>query len=143
MASALPKRRAVWWACICARSALDEESAPEPLAALEAAEKWVRTPTDDHRRAAMDAAETAGFESPASWAAVAAFWSEGSMAPPDVPAVEAPDDLCAKAVAGAVMLAAVAGDPERMSDRYRAFLGHAADLASGATDKPASGRRAG
>src|SRR5687768_947309 len=59
LAHALPKREAVWWACLCARQVCGAE-APAPMtAALGAAEKWVAEPSEDHRRAALPAAEAA------------------------------------------------------------------------------------
>ena len=42
LAHALPKREAVWWACMCARAIPDAALPPEDAAAIEAAETWVR-----------------------------------------------------------------------------------------------------
>src|SRR5574343_1618166 len=41
LARALPKREAVWWACLSARSVMGEKPEPSFLHALEAAEAWV------------------------------------------------------------------------------------------------------
>ncbi|RMF88341.1 MAG: hypothetical protein D6736_10780, partial [Nitrospinota bacterium] len=101
LAHALPKREAVWWACLCIRSVLEEDVPPEEIAALQAAERWVIDPSEEHRRAAMQAAEATEFNTPSSWAAMGAFWSGGSMAPPDVPAVPPGEYLTARAVSGA------------------------------------------
>jgi hypothetical protein len=79
----------------------------------------------------MAAAEAAGFRTPASWAAVAAFWSEGSLAPPDVPAVPPGDSLSAQAVTGAVMLAAVWSEPEKAPEKYATFLAQGRALGDG------------
>jgi hypothetical protein len=38
MAQALPKREAVWWACLAARTLVDAETPPPVVAALETAE---------------------------------------------------------------------------------------------------------
>lgn len=131
LARALPKRESTWWACLCARRVLGETAA-EPLSkAVEAAERWVYEPTEDHRRESYAAAQATGFDHPASWAAMAAFWSGGSMAPPGVPAVPPGDDLTGKAVAGAVMLAAVQTQPELAADKYRLFLRQGIDIADG------------
>src|SRR6266536_3929242 len=47
LAHALPKREAVWWACLCARKAVGPNP-PAPIqAALQAAEKWVVDPSED------------------------------------------------------------------------------------------------
>jgi hypothetical protein len=129
LAHALPKREAVWWACVCARQAtLGGDSA---TAALAAAEAWVYQPTEDNRRAAMAVAQATGFTTPASWAAVGAFWSGGSMAPPEAPTVPPGEFLTSAAVAGAVLLAAVEREPEKSDDKFRAFIAAAIDIANG------------
>ncbi|HEX3885023.1 MAG TPA: hypothetical protein VHW66_20380 [Stellaceae bacterium] len=131
LAYALPKREAVWWACLAARAALGE-GAPKPQAdALAAAEAWVYKPEEDSRRAAMASANAAGLDNPASWAAVAAFWSDGSLAPPDAPVVPPGDTLTAGAVAGAVLLGAVQREPDRAPEKYRLFIAQALDIARG------------
>src|SRR5262245_57384242 len=44
LAYALPKRGAVWWACLCVRQVAAADTRPADLAALEAAERWVIEP---------------------------------------------------------------------------------------------------
>lgn len=132
LARALPKREATWWACLCARNALGgNPPSPAMLEAIEAAERWVYQPTEDNRRAAYAVAQAGNFEHPASWAAMAAFWSGGSMAPPDVPAIPPADNLTGKAAAGAVMLAAVQTEPEKAPQKYLLFLRQGIDIACG------------
>lgn len=132
LAFALPAREAVWWACACAR-AQQSVAPPRPpmLAALESAEAWVREPTDEHRRTAMARAQATTMDGPAAWAAVAAFWSGGSMAPPDVPAVPAPPHLLGIAVSGAITLAAVQPDPQQADEQRRRFVAAGLDIARG------------
>ena len=82
LAHALPKREAVWWACMCADAVPDPALAGADAAARVAAEAWVRKPTEEPmRRAAWDAAQKTAYRSAEAWAAVGAFWSGGSMAP--------------------------------------------------------------
>ncbi|HYE35614.1 DUF6931 family protein [Methylocaldum sp.] len=131
LARALPKRESTWWACLCARTALGDGQAPEALKPVELAEQWVYKPSEEHRRLAFTAAEAHQFQGPASWAAMAAFWSGGSMAPPEAPAVPPADNLTGKAVAGAVMLAAVQVEPEKAPAKYRRFLEQGIDIACG------------
>ena len=131
MAYALPKRQAVWWAFLCAESTIAPDAPEAERAALDAAEQWVRRQDDETRRDAFTKAQTAGFDAPASWAAVAAFWSGGSIAPADCPDVPPGPTLTAKAVAGAVALSAVAGDPAQAADRRRAFVTRGVDIANG------------
>lgn len=131
LAHCLPKREAVWWACLCARDALPPEPPAPLVAAIQAAESWVMAPTEEKRRAAMAQAEAAGYRTPASWAAVAAFWSGGSMAPPGAPVVPPGDGLTGAAVAGAVLLAAVQTEPEKAPEKHRRFLEYGIDIADG------------
>lgn len=141
LAFALPAREAVWWACQCARAEL-REPIPQPLQdALAAAESWVRKPTEEHRRAAMSLAQATDLKSPAAWAAVAAFWSGGSLAPENSPEVPAPPHLLGSAVAGAVMLAAVKTEPQLADQKRARFLASAVDIANGGTGRlaPAGG----
>ncbi len=131
LARALPKREAVWWACLSARSVLSQESPPAHIKAIEAAEQWVYKPLEAHRRLAEQAAQASEYNNPGAWAAMAAFWSEGSKAPVEAPVVPPADHLTAKAVAGAVMLAAVQRQPELAEEKYQFFLQQAIDIANG------------
>lgn len=135
LARALPKREAVWWACMCIRETMPPDAEEPVRAALSAAEAWVYRPVEERRRAAMAAAEAASYESPESWAAMAAFWSGGSMAPPEAPIVPPGDDLTAHAVASAILLAAVRSEPERAAERHRLFLAKGRDIADGGTGR--------
>lgn len=122
LAYALPKREAVWWACLCARKVADPGMPEEQTAALRGAEAWVVDPTEENRRAAMPLAEAAGLGTPAGCAAMAAFWSGGSLAPPNVPAVPPADHLTAHGAAGSVMFAAVISQPEKAPAKYQTFF---------------------
>jgi hypothetical protein len=130
-AHALPKREAVWWACMCARAVPDPSVAEADLKALAAAEAWVRRPDEANRRAAMAAAQATKMQTPEVWAAVGAFWSGGSMAPEGQPAVPPGEHLTGVAVSGAVVLAAVRRKPERAEARFARFLDSARDIAAG------------
>jgi len=131
IAHALPKREAVWWACMCARAVPAPQPDPLDVEALAAAEDWVRRTEDKSRRAAMEAAQKTGFRSPEAWAAVGAFWSGGSMSGEGLPVVPPGDHLTGVAVAGAVVLAALRHAPARAPSRYERFLGSARDIARG------------
>jgi hypothetical protein len=139
-AFALPPREAVWWTCLCSRAVFPDPTPKPLLDAVEAAEAWVRKPTEELRRAAMASAQATDFRSPAAWAAMAAFWSGGSLAPADLPAVPAPTHLIGAAVAGAVALAAVQTEPLRADQKREHFLASAIDVANGGNGrvKPAA-----
>ncbi len=137
LAYALPKREAVWWACLCARAVTKEDISADNLAALDAAEAWVYKPIDENRRKAMALAEKTPMDSSASWAAVAAFWSAGSMAPEDAPSVPPGEELTGAAVSGAVILAAVQTEPEQAPDKFARFLSQGLDVARGGSGRGA------
>jgi hypothetical protein len=139
LAFALPPREAVWWACTCARLELREPAAQAVRDAVDAAETWVRRPTDENRRAAMARAQDTKFDSPSAWAAVAAFWSGGSMAPPNLPEVPPAPHLLGVAVTGAVTLAAVQLEPQSADEKNARFLSAAVDIANGGTGRPKPG----
>ncbi len=131
-AHALPKREAVWWACMCAAAVPATALAAPDAAARQAAEAWVRQPGDDAlRRAAWEAAQATEFKSPEAWAAVGAFWSGASMAPAGQPDVPPAEHLTGVAISGAIALAAVRGHPERSAARLTRFLQAARDIAAG------------
>lgn len=121
LAHALPKREAVWWACLCLRSTLDGEVEPEEVAPLEAGEAWVMSQSEESRQRAMQAAEATEYATAAGWAAAGAAWSGGSLAEPDLDEVPPGETLTAKAVTAAVMLAAAAGEAEQVEPRQRRF----------------------
>lgn len=131
VAHALPRREAVWWACMCAIHTAPPDLPAADRAAREAAEDWVRQPTDQVRRTAMARAQATAFGTPEAWAAVAAFWSGDSMAPEGQPAVPPPPHLTGTAVAGSVALSAVRGDVSRRPARLERFLESARNIASG------------
>jgi hypothetical protein len=136
LAHALPKREAVWWACRCAR--LERaELPPAEAAALEAAEAWVKDPSEANRRAAQAAAEAAEFTTPAGCAAIAAFWSGGSLSPPEAPVVPPGETLTAQGVANAVLMAAEARQPEKAREHYSQFFTEGIGVATGAKKWPA------
>ncbi len=131
LAHALPKREAVWWACMCALSTAPADLPEADRAARETAELWVRQQKDEQRRAAFARAEAGGFQTPEAWSAVAAFWSGDSMSPPDLPAVPPAPHLTGTAVSGSVALAAVRGDVKRQPARLKRFLESGRNIAAG------------
>jgi len=135
LARALPKREAVWWSCQCTRDLGSDDKKPELTAGLQAAEAWVYRPTEENRRKTETAANAIKVSHPARWTAMAAFWSGGSLAPPGGPEAKPAEDFTAKAVAGAVMMAAGL-DPAQSEARNRRFLECGRDIANGGTGRP-------
>ncbi len=128
VAHALPKREAVWWGWVCARRAAGENPAPKIKSALDATERWIAQPTDENRRAAMAAAQKAEVGTAAGCAGLAAFFSGGSLAPPEAPAVPPGEFLTAKAVAGAVIFAALGKEPERAPEKFRSYVAQGVEV---------------
>jgi len=130
LAHALPKREAVWWGILVVRSQLGDAAPAEATGILAAAERWVRQPTDEHRRAAMDLAEP-NLGDTAGLVGVAAFMSGGSLAPVGVDVVPPPVHLTGTMIANAVILSAVGGDPLTAPIKYRGFLVKGLEIARG------------
>jgi hypothetical protein len=76
----------------------------------------------------MKAAEAAQLSTPAGCAGLGAFFSGGSLSPPEAPPNPPGEFLTAKAVAGAVTIAAVATEPEKAPEKFRAFIGQAIEV---------------
>jgi len=131
LAAGLSKRESTWWACLCARSALTDTSPESDLKAIELAEAWVYKPTAENCGVTLGAAEATEFKTPAGWSAMAAFWSGDNISPNKEAVVLPPIDLTGKAVNGAVMLAAVQGDPAKIAEQQQLFLKQGVDIACG------------
>jgi len=128
IAHALPKREAVWWGWVCARRAAGENPPPKIKGALDATERWIAQPNEENRRLAMAAAQKAELGTAAGCAGLAAFFSGGSLAPPEAPVVPPGEFLTAKAVSGAVIFAAVAREPERAPEKFRSFVAQGVEV---------------
>jgi len=125
----LPKPAAVEWGCRAVQGVLGDQLSAQEKDALARAGKWAEEPNEENRRAAGDAAEATEFSGPPSWVALGAFWSGGSLAPPDLPEVPPGEGLTAQAITGALMMTAPHGDPLQAPDRYRGFLAAGKELA--------------
>jgi len=131
LAHALPKREATWWACLCARKGLTDKTPVNEIKAIELAEAWVYKPTEDNRKLTLPAADATGYKTAASWAAIAAFWSGDDISPVPEAVIPPDEKLFAKAVVGAVMLAATQGEASQVNDNYQLFLQQGINIASG------------
>jgi hypothetical protein len=76
----------------------------------------------------MEAAEAAEFGTAAGCAGLAAFFSGESLAPPDLPPVPPGEYLPAKAVSGAVLCAAMGGEPKETPERFQTFVAQAIEV---------------
>lgn len=131
LAHGLPKREAVWWACLATRAVHTPETDATNVDALIAAEAWAKQPTEENRQRAKVLGEKTGHKTPAGWAATAAAWSTGSLSEPGEPEIPVPHFMYAHAVAGSVSLAAVLSDPDSPEKNYQRFLKQGFNLACG------------
>lgn len=129
LAYVLPRREAVWWAWTCARRSLPADPAPAIQAALDATERWIVQPTDANRRAAFALAEP-DLGSPAACAALAVYFTGGSIAPPGAPEVAPPEGAAARAIAGSITLAAVSPPPDKAPERFQVFIRQGLEVAT-------------
>lgn len=120
---ALGKLTAIEWAARCVTLAFSDGLPQLDGKTLDLVQRWLADRNEDLRRACYAIAQEAEHGTPASWVAMAAFWSEGSQGPPPpAPPVAPGPTQCAHAATGAILLAAVARQPEKAPDRYREFL---------------------
>lgn len=133
-AAALPLPSAVLWAAQCVRQSLGQACSAEDARALEAAEAWALDSSEENRRAAEQAAQATEFQTAASWVALAAFWSGGSLAPAGLPEVPPGPELAPKAIAGALMMAATGGPAEQVEPRYASYLEAGQEIVQRASD---------
>ena len=117
LAFALPKRCAVWWLIECVR--MLPNLTEEETAVLQCGERWVIKPSDANRRAVLKAAEDGDPGRAAHWVAMAAFYSDGSIAPESAPVVPAKDRVAGQSVFAGVTLTALVGPPREANARRK------------------------
>ena len=121
----LPKQYAIAWGCECWQAAQTEGTAdPIEMSALAAAQRWLKDPSEDHRRAALQLADRLGFKTAGAWLAAAAGWSGGTMLPSGEYEVPPPPGLSGNAVAAALKLTAAA-HPARYDEQLAQFIDRA------------------
>lgn len=133
IASVLPARESIWWAWVSARYASQLPGAAAPSAkvhsALSAIEQWIVRPDDDARRAAWDAGNVAGLDTPVGMVAAAVFLSGTTVAPAQVMVVPPPPGAALPLVSGAILLCAAAnGNPEQLGPTMTAFAAQGLEI---------------
>lgn len=134
----LPRPEAIWWGCRCVEEVYQQRLPDADQQALAAARRWSLEPSEEHRRGAEDAANRTKLESGASWVAMAAFWSGGSISLPNLPPVEPDDRLLAKGVTAALLITASFAEPGAAPQRFRNFLASGRQIAKGELKPSAS-----
>jgi hypothetical protein len=130
LAFALPVREAIWWAYIVAKTNIPAPSELEQLC-LERAAAWVYEPDETRRRSCMECAESAKFTGAAAYAALAVFWSGGSLAPEGMPDADADPRLGPIGVGASVLLSITSGNATTLVDRFETAVVRAINIANG------------
>ena len=133
IAAVLPARESVWWAWVSARHATQMAggTAPSEAAhtALNAVEQWIVRPDDNARRAAWDAGNAAGMDTPVGMVCVAVFLNGTSIAPPNIPAVPPPPGAALPLISGVIILAASANsDAKQIPPTLAAFAAQGLEI---------------
>lgn len=125
----LPKREAVWLACLWARTTEFRAPSPPATRALRCAEAWVRDQGEDARYRAFEEASGEQFDGPGAWAGIAAFWSGPSLAPRDLEPVPPANHLTGVAAVCVLTMATV--DPALKPMEAAKFADLGLEVASG------------
>lgn len=133
----LPKRKAIWWGLRCMDDVFQLQLPQSQVDALLATRNWVAEPSEEHRRACEAAADVTEYDGPGGVLAAAAFWSEGSLAPPESPEPVPPGELLTgQAVANALVLAGVRKHPELLEEKLKNCLKIAREVDDGKSTFP-------
>lgn len=100
----LPKRAAVAWGCRSLRRMVETFNAADHRA-LTFAEAWVEQPEEVFRGKALAIGNVNDHRAPATWLALAAGWSGGSVAPPEADPIPPEPEKTARAVRVAMFMA--------------------------------------
>lgn len=134
----LPRKEAVWWACLCLWQHYRPTPEPNVDACLKAVVDWIREPTEAHRRTAQQAGHDAGSATPAGNLALAVFLSEGSISLPGRPEVPANPKHMPHLLGQAVLLA-VRQTPHDLAVAHQTdYVRLAMELLAGRWPKPAA-----
>jgi len=129
-AHALPKRESVWWGMKCV-AGLNGAKTEAERRVLDLSETWVREGDEEARAAVHAAAEAAKTDSAVVWIGLAAGWSGGSLSPNPDHRVEMPDDLTAKAVNTALLIALGSLEPGKRDEALKSCLSAGLSFAEG------------
>jgi hypothetical protein len=106
LARTLPKQFAIGWAANCVEEALSGELKEKEQKCLDLARSWLSGPSEEVRRASLDAADDSDYAGQYAWLAAAIGFSGGSLAPENQVVVSPPDHLTAIAVSACLLYVA-------------------------------------
>ena len=122
LAHALPRRRALWWACLCAWDVRESAPHDDLQGALDVVTAFVRRPSEQRRRAAEDLYRRQSPTSLAGHLTAAVFYSGGSIAPAGEASVTPPPKVMGRLVSTAVYLAAICKDVKQYVHHMREYV---------------------
>ena len=128
----LPRREAVWWGCRSVRAIIPTRT-PDEEAAIRIAEDWVREPQEERRVAALDLGIRHSNRLPATWLALAAGWSGGSMNPGVEGSPQVQPYQTSRAVRAALLIAGCRVGMEEKAGVFRRCVEDGARLAGDET----------
>lgn len=131
LAQAMPKRRALWWGCVCARDLYQTSPPPETAEVLDVVSDYARTGAESSRRKAETLGMQFGSDDLACCLALAAFFSGDSISRPDLPVVAPHPFVTGRLVEVAVYLASVRKDARTYKDHLRRYLEQGERIALG------------
>ena len=133
LALALPKRESIWWTI-----AVNKKVSPQNIddikeqKAWKLVEEWVYDPTENNRAGAYALAEALEFETPGSYAAMAVYWSGGSLTPAESGQIVPPGPgLSGTAVGASVLMTCAQGEPQTIGIRHQYALKIGLNVARG------------
>jgi len=131
LAHALPKRRALWWSCLCALDVCDRKP-PRLEDAVEVVSRFVSSPNEQRRREAERFYRGVKPTSMAGMLSMAAFCSAGSIAPVNsIRPVPAKPYVTARLAGTVVYLAATIKDARQYKHHLRQYVALGEEIARG------------
>jgi hypothetical protein len=131
LAHALPARRALWWSCLCAHDVCDQRQVGLE-AAIAAVVRYVRVPSETHRRAAEDIYRSHRPDSLAAMLAGAAYASAGGLGPRELATpIAAPAFVTPRLVSTVVYLAATVKNLQQYQLAMRDYIQIGEQIAQG------------
>ena len=134
MARTLPKREAVWWACVCARPTEVVIKDKEEAIALKVAEKWVFEPTEENRRDAFLQAQKSTMPSVGTMTCLAAAFSSSALTLSEEQSIDLDETAFEKIVSGTVMMSASEQGADLFNATLEQFLSKGKEIACSGRD---------
>lgn len=135
MARCLPKREAVWWACVCAGGTEMLKNLKEEVIAHKVAEKWAFKPTEENRASAFMQAQKSNTPSIGTMACLAAAFSSGKLKLGEEQSLEPDTSAFPKIISGIVLIAASDQGSDKFNEVLEQFIQQGIDIACGGNGK--------